>query len=100
MLGQVGFARERGALSIQQSASDRARGGCVEVWSEDVCPAGRVSWESAIPLHVQAEPGLGADRWYALYVRSRHEKTVENSLRGKGYTAFCPSYRTRRKRVD
>ena len=72
----------------------------MEVWSEDVCPFARVGLESAIPLHVQAEPGLGADRWYALYVRSRHEKTVENSLRGKGYTAFCPSYRTRRKRVD
>jgi len=72
----------------------------VEVWSEDVCHSGRGSLESAIPLHVQAEPGLGADRWYALYVRSRHEKTVENSLRGKGYTAFCPSYRTRRKRID
>jgi transcription antitermination factor NusG len=39
-------------------------------------------------------------RWYALYVRSRHEKVVENGLRGKGYSAFSPSYRTKRKRVD
>jgi len=40
------------------------------------------------------------DHWYALYVRSRHEKVVESGLRGKGYTAFSPSYRTKRKRVD
>jgi len=39
-------------------------------------------------------------RWYALYVRSRHEKIVESGLRGKGYSAFSPFYRTRRKRVD
>ena len=45
-------------------------------------------------------PDVGADRWYAIHVRSRHEKTVENSLRGKGYSVFSPSYRTRRKRVD
>jgi transcription antitermination factor NusG len=39
-------------------------------------------------------------RWYALYVRSRHEKVVESGLRGKGYSAFSPFYRTKRKRVD
>jgi transcription antitermination factor NusG len=33
-------------------------------------------------------------------VRSRHEKVVECGLRGKGYTAFSPFYRTKRKRVD
>ena len=38
--------------------------------------------------------------WYALYVRSRHEKVVESGLKGKGYSAFSPFYRTRRKRVD
>ena len=44
---------------------------------------------------------LGAsNRWYALYVRSRHEKVVEGGLRGKGFTAFSPFYRTKRKRVD
>lgn len=42
----------------------------------------------------------GSARWYAIYVRSRHEKLVESALRGKGYTAFSPFYRTRRKRVD
>ena len=41
-----------------------------------------------------------SNRWYALYVRSRHEKVVEGGLRGKGYTAFSPFYRTKRKRVD
>src|SRR5215469_18527964 len=41
-----------------------------------------------------------SSRWYALYVRSRHEKVVECGLRGKGYTAFSPFYRTKRKRVD
>jgi len=67
----------------------------VGLWSEKVCPS-----ESAIPLHFRGEPDLGSDRWYALYVRSRHEKTVENSLRVKGYSVFSPSYRTKRKRVD
>lgn len=39
-------------------------------------------------------------RWYALYVRSKHEKAVVSSLKGKGYTVFSPSYRTKRQRVD
>jgi transcription antitermination factor NusG len=39
-------------------------------------------------------------RWYAVYVRPRHEKVVELSLKGKGYAAFSPFYRTRRKRSD
>jgi transcriptional antiterminator NusG len=60
----------------------------VDVSSEKACLPGQVDLEGA------------ADRWYALYVRSRHEKTVENSLRGKGYSVFSPSYRTKRKRVD
>jgi transcription termination/antitermination protein NusG len=53
-----------------------------------------------------ASPGNGCDldicpgHWYALYVRSRHEKVVESGLRGKGYIAFSPFYRTKRKRVD
>jgi transcription antitermination factor NusG len=42
----------------------------------------------------------GASRWYALHVRSRHEKVVEKGLRSKGYRVFSPFYRTRRKRVD
>jgi transcription antitermination factor NusG len=68
----------------------------VEVWSEN----------ASTPVDLEtfhrsaAEPDLSSDRWYALYVRSRHEKVVENSLRGKGYSVFSPSYRTKRKRVD
>jgi transcription antitermination factor NusG len=38
--------------------------------------------------------------WYALYVRSHHERVVESALKGKGYIAFSPFYRTKRKRVD
>src|SRR5215471_13088459 len=50
-------------------------------------------------LYRAYDPGA-SNRWYALYVRSRHEKVVEGGLRGKGYTAFSPFYRTKRKRVD
>jgi transcription antitermination factor NusG len=51
-------------------------------------------------LHLGLDPDARSSRWYALYVRSRHEKVVESGLKGKGYTAFSPFYRTRRKRVD
>jgi transcription termination/antitermination protein NusG len=50
--------------------------------------------------HLRCEPDGGPCRWYALFVRSRHEKLVERGLRGKGYAAFSPFYRTKRKRVD
>jgi len=73
-------------------------GGYVEVWSENA--SAPVDLESAALHHSSGETELGSDRWYALYVRSRHEKTVENSLRVKGYSVFSPSYRTKRKRVD
>jgi transcription antitermination factor NusG len=39
-------------------------------------------------------------RWYAVYVRSHYEKAVKESLEGKGYSAFSPCYRLRRKRAD
>lgn len=51
-------------------------------------------------VHLGCDPHAGMKRWYALYVRSRHEKVVESGLIGKGYVAFSPFYRTRRKRVD
>ena len=70
------------------------------MWSERVCSSGQASLESAVIPCFRVEPDLGADRWYALYVRSRHEKIVENSLRVKGYSVFSPFYRTKRKRVD
>jgi transcriptional antiterminator NusG len=72
----------------------------VEEWSERACLSDQVDLESVAPHHFGVEPYVGADRWYALYVRSRHEKTVENSLRNKGYSVFSPSYLTKRKRVD
>jgi transcription antitermination factor NusG len=40
------------------------------------------------------------ERWYALYVRSHFEKATEQCLKGKGYTAFSPFYRTLRRRPD
>lgn len=51
-------------------------------------------------LHLRCDPDADPGRWYALYVRSRHEKVVESGLRGKGYSVFSPFYRTKRKRVD
>jgi len=48
----------------------------------------------------ERDAGAGSSPWYALYVRSRHEKVVESALKGKGYPAFSPFYRTKRKRVD
>jgi transcription antitermination factor NusG len=41
----------------------------------------------------------GTHRWYALYVRSRHERVVEVALQGKGYPAFSPAYSVSRKRA-
>jgi transcription antitermination factor NusG len=38
------------------------------------------------------------DHWFALYVRSRFERSVEGCLKGKGYSAFSPFYQTVRKR--
>jgi transcription antitermination factor NusG len=70
----------------------------VEVWSENA--GASVDLGSAALHRSSFEPDLSSDHWYALYVRSRHEKVVENSLKGKGYRAFSPSYRTKRKRVD
>jgi transcriptional antiterminator NusG len=55
--------------------------------------------EAGLPL-LGCSPDARSSRWYALYVRSRHEKVVEGGLKGKGYSAFSPFYRTKRKRVD
>lgn len=68
--------------------------------SEKLYLPGDVGLAGAPPLHFGGAPDADSDRWYALYVRSRHERTVENGLRGKGYTVFSPSYRTKRKRFD
>ncbi len=73
----------------------------MEAWSEKACPSGQVDLESVVPVHpFGVETDAEADRWYALFVRSRHEKTVESSLKSKHYNCCSPSYRTKRKRVD
>src|SRR5579859_2104846 len=100
MFQRNGFEQELGALPVGHSLVRRVRAGGVGVWSEGVSDLGQVGLESVVRPPFGVEPQLGADRWYALYVRSRHEKTVENSLRVKGYSVFSPSYRTKRKRVD
>ncbi len=41
-----------------------------------------------------------ASEWFAFRVRSRHEKLVSSSLRGKGYTEFLPLSRSNRKWSD
>lgn len=38
--------------------------------------------------------------WYALWVRSRHEKSVAAILAGKGYQTFLPMHRSRRRWSD
>jgi transcription antitermination factor NusG len=66
---------------------------------ENVCPPGTEFLES-VPGQFTPEQITATTCWYALYVRSRHEKIVENSLKGKGYSVFSPCYLTKRKRVD
>lgn len=41
-----------------------------------------------------------SDRWYALHVRRRFEKFVENQLSDKGYETFFPTYLSKRKWSD
>jgi transcriptional antiterminator NusG len=60
---------------------------------DDIRPVG-----AAFPFGL--DPDVSLSRWYALYVRSRHEKVVESGLKGKGYSAFSPFYRVKHKRVD
>jgi transcription antitermination factor NusG len=38
--------------------------------------------------------------WYALRVRSRHERVVEDMLHRKGWEAFVPVYKDRRRWAD
>lgn len=54
-------------------------------------------------VHLESGARDGVDSallWYALYVRSRHERVVEDALRAKGYASFSPCYTVRRKRSD
>jgi transcription termination/antitermination protein NusG len=70
----------------------------VEGW-EKACLADDIGL-AGVGLHLGCDADAGTSRWYALYVRSRHEKVVESGLKGKGYPAFSPFYRTKRRRVD
>src|SRR5262245_35515436 len=44
--------------------------------------------------HLQKSMGM---QWYALYCRSRHERTVHASLLAKGYDSYLADCRTRVK---
>src|SRR5438874_2841499 len=43
---------------------------------------------------------MDAHPWFALWVHSRHEKTVAGMLEGKGFETFVPVYRSRRRWSD
>jgi transcription antitermination factor NusG len=45
-------------------------------------------------------PTAAAHPWYAVRVRSRHERLVATALEGKGYEQFLPLYRSRRRWAD
>jgi transcription antitermination factor NusG len=38
--------------------------------------------------------------WYALRIRSRHEKLVSTALTGRGFDCYVPLYRSRRRWTD
>src|SRR5690242_783648 len=40
------------------------------------------------------------DQWYALWVKSNHEKLVAAALQHRGYEQFLPLYRTQRRLSD
>jgi transcriptional antiterminator NusG len=51
-------------------------------------------------------PGVGADRWYAVWTRSRHEQVVRSQLDEKNIAAFLPTmarwsrWKDRKKRIE
>jgi len=57
---------------------------------------------SALPQSFSGSvhPVLTQERWYALHVRSRHDKLVSASLRVRGMESFLPLYRSRRRWSD
>lgn len=44
--------------------------------------------------------GILNRKWYAIYVKPNHEKTVEACLKEKGIEAYCPINRTYRRWSD
>jgi transcription antitermination factor NusG len=54
---------------------------------------------SSMRIPQDSEPReVGNLAWYAIYTRSRYEKVVQDSLRGKGYDSFSPFFKVRRRR--
>jgi transcription antitermination factor NusG len=45
-------------------------------------------------------PETAVNPWYALWVHSRHEKTVAGMLEAKGFETFLPVHRSRRRWSD
>ena len=43
---------------------------------------------------------MSEDQWYALHVRSRHEKSVWSQLESKAHEVFLPLYSSRQKWAD
>lgn len=54
---------------------------------------------TALP-HLVHEEVDAAIAWYAVRVRSNFERVTAESLRSKGYTEFCPFYRSKRRWSD
>ena len=52
------------------------------------------------PTELEEGSTPGQLRWYALRVRSNHEKTASLFLSSRGYEEFLPLYRTRRRWSD
>lgn len=44
-------------------------------------------------------PESGTDQWFALRVKSRHERVVSRALLHKGYDSFLPTYRWKNGRL-
>src|ERR1700726_677092 len=54
----------------------------------------------ATSLEPDPEFGKGPYPWFALQVRSRHEKNIATLMHGKGYEPFLPLYKGRRRWSD
>lgn len=50
-----------------------------------------------MPAFVQEPTAQQGLPWYAVYVKSRHEKNVAATLTGRGHESFVPTYPKRRK---
>lgn len=51
-------------------------------------------------MDVRRSPNENCFPWYAVCVRSKHEKQVTDALTSKGYDCLFPSYREKRKWKD